>query len=171
MPIKETGRDWRHIFNQWVSLKRRAPGIIGGEAVSFYKQSFKRQGWLDGSLERWPPRKLREAKGRSKGKRGLLIQSGKLRRSIRVVKATKTHVVVGTDVPYAQIHNEGGRIRQTVKVKAHERTSKRGKRYDVSEHPRRVNIVIPRRQFMGRSKSLDGLIEERLTKEIKRIFK
>ncbi|SFF31970.1 phage virion morphogenesis protein [Thermoflexibacter ruber] len=42
--------------------------------------------------------------------RGLLIKSGKLRRSIRVASISADTVTIAAKEPYAQIHNEGGQI-------------------------------------------------------------
>ena len=93
---------------------RGLPIVVGNEVVNWSKESFSKQGWTDNSFAPWRKRKgnLKKGKGRA-----ILVQSGRLRRSIRVIRATGNSVVVGTDVPYAKIHNEG--FFGTQSVKAH----------------------------------------------------
>lgn len=138
-------------------FKDAYPRFVGNMAVNFYKDSFKRQGFIENSsVKRWDKRK-NDSKGKG---RAILVKTGRLRRSIRIIRSGMGYVVVGTDVPYAKIHNEGGVIRTTQSVgsynrKAHKRTWK-GKRQNVSAatisaHKRRVNTEIPQRQFIGAS--------------------
>jgi phage gpG-like protein len=137
-------------------FKDAYPRYVGNMAVNFYKDSFKRQGYIDTGFKKWDKRK-NDAKGKG---RAILVKTGRLRRSIRIIRTGLGYVVVGTDVPYAQIHNEGGVIRTTQSVrsynrKAHKRTWK-GKRQNVSAanigaHKRKVNTQITQRQFMGAS--------------------
>lgn len=170
-------------------LNRKYPAIAGSHAVSFYKQSFRRKGFIDKRMDKWPAR-LPTKKGKG---RGLMINTGKLRRSIRVTRKGFGFVVIGTDVPYAQIHNEGGTISGTFKVKAHKRrvtsnvkvtstnlttkkTTTRKRRLqtgvaNVRSHNRTVNTKIPQRQFMGQSEVLMKRITMNLSHELKQIFK
>lgn len=61
---------------------------------NFDKESF------DGNS--WQPRKNNYQSGRK-----LLVKSGDLRRSIRIRKVSKKIISLATNVPYAQVHNEG----------------------------------------------------------------
>lgn len=140
------------------AYKERYPRIVGNMAVNFFKDSFRRQGFIkDTSLERWDPRKVNPKKG---GKRNILVKSGALRRSVRIIRSGPGYVVVGSDLPYAKIHNEGGTIRGTFRVRQYNRKSFtrtwKGKRQKVkastvSNHTRKVNTEIPQRQFIGLS--------------------
>lgn len=81
--------------------------------VNFFKQNFRRQGFLDGSLTPWDKRVLNIGTAR-----GVLIQSGKLRDSIHAVSRGVDRVIYQTDpLPYAKIHNEGGEIIVTERMK------------------------------------------------------
>ena len=97
-------------------------------------------------------------------------------------------IIVGTDTPYAEIHNEGGHINKTVQVRGHYRhsfkktkkgtgiwslKSKRerkktvrlqtGRRF-VRGHKRKMNTRIPQRKFIGVSAILERRIERALDK-------
>ena len=105
-----------------------------------YRGSFRNQGFADGSAK-W--------KGRHKDKdegRAILVQSGDLRRSVKTEVVGKS-ILLSTDVPYAQIHNEGGTIATTQSVRGHKRKTRKGNT-DVSAHTRNVNTKMPQRQFM-----------------------
>lgn len=129
-------------------------------AVRFSKQRFVQKNWIDTTPEPWKPRKQKDS-GR------LMVKSGRLKRSIREVSRTATSVTIGTDVPYARIHNEGGIMRETVQIKAHSRKrSARQKRgtgdIKVKAHSRRMNVRIPPRPFIGESKALHNKIEKKM---------
>lgn len=140
---------------------RAMPRVVGNTAVNFYKDRFRRGGWQDVRFQPWTPRKRHH-----KRKRALLVRTGRLRRSIRIVRISSDSVVVGTDVPYARIHNEGGRISTTQNVRAHLR---RGR--PVRAHSRRVNATIPQRQFIGASRLLTrrlvAVLNEMLARSMK----
>ena len=93
------------IENKLERVLSELPAMVGAKVVQFSNQAFRNQGFTDESLETWTPRKSETAK--SEG-RAILVQTGRLRRSIRVITSTLDSVTIGTDVPYAQIHNQGG---------------------------------------------------------------
>ena len=159
-----------------------APGMLGNMAVNFFLDRFRYQNWLGATTEPW--RQRRRNKGRNAG-RAILIQSARLRRSIRLTKVSGLTAHIGSDVPYARVHNEG--FRGTVSVKAHSRNrygkekigtgkfnksgSERMKTVQritgtgqVKAHTRKVNI--PRRQFMGNSPVLNKQLQRKLMAEL-----
>lgn len=159
-----------------------APTMLGNDAVNFFLDSWKRQGWLGDSLEPW---RKRSSNAKRNSGRAILMDTGRLRRSIRIIRTSTGSVTVGTDVPYARAHNEG--FRGTVSVKAHNRNrytrskegtgkfSKKGiermktvQRIGstgmVKAHTRKVNL--PKRQFMGESPYLTKLLARRLQAEL-----
>jgi len=171
--MKETLAFTRKL-DKLTKLYPRLPKIAGVVAVNFSKERFRSQNWLDNTTKPWKSRK-RNTKGR-----GTLIKSGRLKRSIRLVRTTPNSATIGTDVPYAQIHNEGGRINVTQSVSAHSRKAhsrrRKGRKETVKEHTvkahsRKINFIMPRRQFMGTSAVLDKKIERTLTAEIMRALK
>lgn len=172
----------KQIEKHFKSVLLYAPGLLGNDAVNFFLDRFAQSNWIGNSVQFWQKRSTKAK--RNKG-RALLIDTGRLRRSIRIVRITGMAVTIGTDVPYAKAHNEG--FKGVVKVKAHARNrytrektgtgkfTKRGKERmktvsrisgntSVSGYERRVNI--PRRQFMGNSPFLEGKLKRRLQAEL-----
>ena len=141
------------------SFMRRLVNRSGVIAVNFSKERFVKKDWLDGtSRQSWDKRK--------KADRGsLMVRSGRLKRSIRKMSEGDYFVYVGTDVPYAQIHNEGGEINKTVTVRTHSRTRK-GRTETVKSHRRKMNIKMPKRQFLGDSNALAKRLERFANVEI-----
>ncbi|MCG8713828.1 hypothetical protein G1L01_13390 [Tenacibaculum finnmarkense] len=132
-------------------------GVI---AVKFSKDRFRQsqKNWVDTSQEKWTPRKQKRAGS-------LLVGpgSGRLKKSIRKISEGKYYVLIGTDVPYAQIHNEGGTIKATARIRAHSRTRKgRNQPIKVKAHTRQMNTKIPKRQFLGESAVLALRLENHM---------
>lgn len=147
---------------------RTLPTKIGAVAVRFSKDRFRQRNWIDRTQENWPKRK--RSNGRKRDNRAVLVDSGRLKKSVRKTFASQEKIIIGTDVPYAQVHNEG--FKGTVKVKAHtrRRTSGRSRdrsqdsEYEVKAHSRKVDI--PKRQFIGESKVLTEQIEKTIQEHI-----
>lgn len=143
------------------------PTQIGNAYHNFFLDRFQEQGWRDGmTLQKW---RARATNGKQKQKRALLVQSGRLRRSIRM-KAMQDRVLFSTDVPYAKVHNEGGTIKTTQSVRSHVRR-RRGKAHKVSSHNRKVNTTMPQRKFMGASAFADQKIIKQIERQLNKVFK
>jgi len=84
--------------------------------------------------------------------RGVLIKSGRLFRSIRILKKSGSRRVVGSTVPYAKVHNEGLRVQGTARVRSHTRRPRRRASHTVRAHTRSVNFKMPKRPFLTDSK-------------------
>lgn len=95
--------------------KRNRRGLsksIGKISSEFFKASFVKEGKTDRGFQAWDQRNF-EFPGK---KRALLKKSGALNRDIRyTTKPNQTRVF--TTLPYSGIHNEGGRIRVTAKMR------------------------------------------------------
>ncbi len=168
---------------------KKLPRKVGKEVVRYSNQRFREQGW-DGVP--WQKRKNPNSK-QNKG-RALLIQSGKLRRSIRIIEANSTTVTVGTNLPYAKVHNEGYSGTQTVqahtrniKYKAHysdlssknakgkykTRTKTQTYESKVQSFTRRMRT--PKRQFIGDSpymrRNLVRIVQAEFNTELKPFIK
>lgn len=168
MPLKHSS----NIKNQMAKLKLFAKNdvqrIVGVEAVKFFKDSFIQQGWTDVNTEPWKQRKTKD-KG-TKGNRKVLEKTGALMNSIQYEIRGNKIVVMSKDIPYAQIHNEGGVISTTQKVRSHTRRTRSG-RSKVRAHTRQIEFTMPKRQFMGNSQELNKKIELIIAKRIKKILK
>ena len=163
--------DFARKLDALVTTYSRLPTEIATIAVNFSKERFREQAWFDQTKEPWTPRK-RARKGSGRRSQTLLVDKGRLKRSIRKISATTDKVVIGTDVPYAEIHNNGGVINQVVSVKQHTRKahsrSRKGRKESVKEHivkshRRKMNVRIPARPFLGNSQELQRRILEHIT--------
>lgn len=148
----------------------RLPKIMGIAATNFFKDNFKRQGYS--GEKQWQPRKPNFI-APDNSKRGILIgkRGGTLRRSIRIIELTNNSVRVGSTLPYAKIHNEGGTIIQRPTFRQRMFFSYLSEKYNKEKNTSLANrlaamsaasklvINIPQRKFFGPSKRLDAHIK------------
>ena len=89
--------------------KKKLPVAIGAIAKSHYLKAFRAEGFTDDVYSPWKARTTKnKSDRRNKARRGLLVNRGHLRRSIRVVRATFNRVEVwSTGIKYARFHNRG----------------------------------------------------------------
>ena len=117
------------------------PKILGNIALVHFRKSFRDEGFTDETLSKWVPRKHQnKADRRTKRRRALLVDSGNLRKSLRVKSANFRSIRVGSyGIPYAERHNKG-------------------------------LGGMPKRQFIGRSAMLRRKMEDRIGREIRKVF-
>lgn len=140
--------------------------------VNEVKENFRRQGYVNAGDVFIPWRATKTKKAAKLGKKmgsGILVQSGALKRSVRKGGNFNT-VKVYTDIPYAEIHNSGGRISGTWRIGAHVRKIKSGKFVPVQTHSRSVNFTMPRRQFIN-APYLNKMAVREYEKRLLRIMK
>lgn len=137
----------RDIERKYRGVYARLPLLLGNEAVNFTLDNFRLQGFMGNSFQRWLPRKKSKWGNRDRTGAAILIQKGRLRRSIRIIRLNADSVTIGTDVKYARAHNEGMSLGLIQTVKGYSTRSGVVR----SAHTRRINMRIPRRQFMGDS--------------------
>ncbi|MEN9447129.1 MAG: hypothetical protein RJA25_419 [Bacteroidota bacterium] len=149
--------------------------IIGVEAINHFKQSFEDEGFTDKSLDKWDTRK---SKRLTRNEQKTLSDTGELAESIDYRVEGNT-VIIYSDKPYAQIHNEGGEITVTPKM----RSFFIAKHYEAKEAGNTEaqdmwqamffsdKITIPKRQFIGDSEMLNVKIKDKITRELDNIFK
>lgn len=140
--------------------------LMSNEAVNYFKGSFRRQGW---NGKPWQKRKA-NAK-RNKG-RAILTDTARLKNSIEKKKLTGLTQYIGTDVPYARVHNDGGEITTHPRSELFTRNrSKKGKfkkgvkagqgfTYNGGTHK------MPQRQFMGSTAGLTKQLQKILTQQM-----
>lgn len=164
MPIKIEGDGLKKLNSlQRAPFLRKMVKEAGVIAIRFSKDRFVHKNWLDKTRKPWQKRE-RHDRG------SLMIRTGRLKRSIRKVREGAFYVVIGTDVPYAQIHNEGGQIKKNVRVRAHRRRTKRGM-VPVEAHQRKMNLKMPKRQFLGDSAFLSKYISRHMMQEVEKRLK
>lgn len=149
--------------------------VMGVEAKNHFVINFSRQGFLDDTVDPWQKRKNKKGSGR-----GILIKSGDLRRSIRIIRQTRNGVVIGSDLKYARIHNEGGIINKasrnaTINFKIKSNGSSRFAKAKNANFQQDVNIKghqirMPKRQFIGNSGYLTRRLAMMLRAEIRKVF-
>ena len=155
------------------------------ELTDEFDQNFERQAFFS---EPWQRRK---SPIRDKG-RAILTDTGQLRRSIKS-KTTENSVIFYTDLPYAEIHNEGGEIIVTKKMKGffwhkyYEATGAFGRKKDGSRRNDKrtiqlsdeaefwkflalkkvgTTIRIPRRRFLGTSPEVEQTVRNIIEENI-----
>ncbi len=179
MPIYGVNNLDKRIERLGKALQRTIPRRIGQDAENHFRASFKNGGFTDRTLVKWRPRKQQPRDRRGKAKaHTVLFQHGLLRGSVRLAQAYWNSIQVvagGPHVPYARIHNEGGWIRRQVTRRAHTRrahaaNTRRGRimrgEAHVRRHQARMNVYIPKRQFMGPSKALEATMRQTILKTI-----
>ena len=175
-------------FKPQLNKMVEAAGVL---AVNHFTKSFSDGGFTDEGLKRWEARKGEISGGiaKTRGKsRGILVKTGRLRRSMISRKFGSLSIKISTDAPYAKVHNDGGIVYR----RAHKRTStitrdvrgssgfvngvwKKGKKAKVQLAGSRHNVSassfkMPKRQFIGYSGKLNRQIIAFLDKNIKKQF-
>lgn len=92
-------------------IKRDLPKVLGNEAVNFFQDNIKQGIDSNGVAFKKRAGNLTSNEGRT-----VLTQRGTLRRSLRVVVSPNLATIVSS-VPYANIHNQGGQIQITPKMR------------------------------------------------------
>lgn len=91
------------------STKKDLPLQLANIAKRHFVQSFKDGGFRDVNLSPWAKRKANSR--RNKG-RALLVDTGAMRRSVKVIKASFDIIKVGSvGVSYAKYHNDPKKAR------------------------------------------------------------
>lgn len=139
-------------------------------AADLFDQNFERESFFG---QAWKPSQYVKAK-RQGGK--LLQKSGRLRRSIKY-QFKGNNIVFTSNVPYAEIHNQGGTINHPGGT-AYFYNKNKGETIWVSNrkavgknYPRtkKHNIDMPKRQFIGDSIQLKKEIENELNQLFKNL--
>lgn len=170
------------------TLLRQILRDIQVELADEFDRNFERQGFFS---ESWKRRK-----GPLRQNGHILVDSGALRRSIRT-KRSDTGVEFTSDLPYASIHNDGGSIKVTARMKRffwaryYAASGSFGRRKDgslrrdrrtvrlVSEaefwklmalKPVGSEIRIPKRQFIGNSPEVERSVTEIIEQNIEQYF-
>jgi phage gpG-like protein len=130
-----------------------ALAIAARDAVLHFKKSFDDEGFTDEGYSRWEKRKNYSRRGKSgsgspirsvKKYRKILTLTGKLKRSITIKLFSATKALIGTDSPYAAIHNQG----------------LMGKAW--GKH----SFKMPKRQFIGNSRKLERRTLAKITAKV-----
>ena len=131
--------------------------VAGKMAADFFKQSFVNEGFTDNQLEKWPEVKRRQdprVRGARATRKILTGDTGDLGESITYRRTAPGEVTISAEAfsnkgfNYAPVHNFG-----------------------VTDAGRKHNVVIPKRQFIGPSHTLEKLIDKEITRKMNEIWK
>lgn len=201
MDIKEFSKQLKNKKKELQALThRRMPVIAGKMAKEHFQENFRKEGFVNDGIHPWPRSRRLTSEGSGAGSNyGTLLSSRKhLYKSIKYIPGD-ARVTVSNDLVYAPIHNWGGDItvtprmkrffwaqyrEATGKSKEHTRGKKKGKQgraAKAKETPeakfwkrmaltKKKKLHIPKRQFLGPSKELTTMIEEKYEQEIYKIL-
>lgn len=167
--LQENERELRHAFERTIPLK------VSVEMEEFSKENFRQGGFVDNGLTPWK-RTLRQSfgKGEDALRTPLLSRNRNLMNSVQH-RYTPFKATVYNDLEYADIHNDGGPIQVTERMKRffwakfYETKSEMYKWLALK--PVGSIITIPKRQFIGDSATLRNNIEKIIEAEITRVLK
>jgi len=143
MTIRRTNRGFgfENKLRRIERLRGNLPRIIANDSLNWFLDGF-RQGGGKTDTGRWVSR--RRTARRNAG-RALLVDTGALKRDLRVRRLRPTQIILGTArIHYARRHNEGI-------------TDKLGRR-------------MPKREFLGNSKGLNKKNKKTILKELDKIL-
>ncbi len=150
----------------WKQLRQDLIEIAATEGENFFQSSFDKEGWTDVAFEPWQKRKeLLDYK--------ILTIDGNLRRSVKTFEKSLSRIVFGSDVEYAEIHNNGGIIPITKRSRGwfwimYKKTGNIKWKYLALTKAN--HFKMPKRQFIGESKTLLDKLDKILTGEITERF-
>lgn len=179
-------------------MRRKLPVIVGRMAKDHYQDNFRKGGFVNNGLQKWPvTRRQRSGSDSASATYGPLL-SGRnhLFESIKYVPGDY-RVKVANEVPYAAIHNEGGTVNPTVtpkmrrfawamyyKASGKKKGKKKTKKADMQENTaggfwkslaltkkQKLSIKMPTRRFLGESAELTKKINDRIEQEVDKIIK
>jgi phage gpG-like protein len=93
------------------NLLRDVARMAGVESVKFFKEIFRKGGFTDNSFQKWADKQS------PLGGKKLMYNRGTLMQSIKKTEESNKRVVVSSDTPYSEIHNEGGYVVVTAQMK------------------------------------------------------
>jgi phage gpG-like protein len=99
-------------------VNRVLPIKVGALAKAHFRENFRLSGFMNGGLRSWPATRRQQTggKGAAANYGPLLSRRNRLYGSIGY-KPGPGYVVIGTTLPYASIHNDGGTVSPTVTLK------------------------------------------------------
>lgn len=165
--------------------EKKIPKYLAIKTKNWFLEGFRNNGGqTDDSENGWTKRGFNRF---DKKTRNTLVNKGHLRRSIKILKATWNNITVGSyGLKYSAIHNFGGKIRITRKmrmfflammyevgggkVKIGSGKHQESKFwFNMSRHKGQT-ITIPKREYIGKSKKLEKIIADDIRQIINKVF-
>lgn len=167
---------------------RVLPIKIGALAKAQFQQNFRLGGFVNNGLTKWRPTQRQLNGGDSAAsKYGPLLSSRNMLYSSIAYTPFSGYVVIGTGVPYAGIHNQGGTVSPTVTGKMrkfawamyYKNGGCNGKGEPAAAgkwkalaltKKKKLAIKMPQRQFIGESAELSAAIGQTISNEVQKLF-
>ena len=161
----------------------RLPRTVGVIAVNHFTQNFHQGGWLDNGLHPWPRTKRQDSASPDAKYSPLTSRRNHLMKSIQATTAPG-QVTVENPVPYAAIHNDGGEVPVTQRMRRFawakvysiagiKKGQKQPKQLPAEAEmwkglalTKKTTLRIPQRQFMGDSAELREKIGKAVRKSL-----
>jgi hypothetical protein len=131
------------ILDKLQQTKSTLPKVLANDAKRFFLASWNKQGWDDGGIKPWAKRKKETKKTEGKA---ILVRTSTLRRAVATSLKTATFEKIKFEV-----------------------TMPKGEKYPI--YLNEGTNKMPKRQFMGDSKTLRKLLEKKLNLAIKEIWR
>lgn len=184
-------------------MRRKMPIRVGNMAKRHFQDNFRKSGFVDGGLHPWSKTKRQLSGGTSAASqhKPLLSNRNHLFNAVRYISGDY-RVKIVNDVPYAPIHNWGGKTNPTVtpkmrrfawamyyqaagKPKVGAKGRKSAEKAPNEEltpevqmwrglaltKKKRLQIKIPKRQFIGQSRELEERIHADVEKQLETVLK
>lgn len=166
-----------------------ALAIAARDAVNHFRKSFENEGFTDETLSKWEKRKNYSRRGKRNGGirsvlkyRKILYLKGNLKRSVRISSFSSSKQVISSNLPYSEIHNEGGVIPERTQVinfkktgsgfgsvQFHRKRTRRMKDDESNYFAQKANIgkvIMPKRQYIGNSRKLERFTQAKINAKI-----
>ena len=167
--MNDNAAHFERFIRDYAALKRKLPRMYGIEAVNLFKQNFDREGFIagEGRLIKWKPT------SRNTGRK-ILTKTRRLRKGIKIKSATPRKVTVGVDsnIKYAKIHNKGGKLEITPKMRRYfwAMFKETGDAYFKGMAlTKKTHFDIPARPFIGNTRAMRPRLDRRTIKELKNL--
>lgn len=168
--MNNNAKHFDQFISDYMALRRKLPRMYGIEAVNLFKENFDKEGFIAGKgrVKKW--KNTRRNTGRK-----ILTKTRRLRRGIHTKRISTNSVTVGVDsnIKYAEIHNKGGEIPITPKMRRYfwAMFAQTGDSYFKSlALTKQTHFTIPERKFIGKTDAMKPRLDRRTIKEFKKII-
>ncbi len=171
-------------------FRRKLPVKAGAKVKSIVQENFRLGGFQNGALEKWQETKRQSSGGGADARRGPLLSSRKVLYNGTGYTPRNGSVTIYNNVIYAGVHNAGGTThpKVTPKMRAYawaryyEETGKKGKKKGGKDDEgsfwkglaltkkQTLDIKIPKRQFLGPSKTVDTTLQTMIANDLNNIL-
>jgi len=144
-------KGWDKQFDNILDNVKHITDQVNDYLLAYFKRSFDTKSFDN---KKWKP---------SKNNKNTLVDSGDLKRSIKTVSKTVSEIHIQSNTPYSAIHNYGGKIKITDKMRKYfwsqyYKTKNNDWKYMAISKQKYINI--PQRQFMGETQEMMNEIEQ-----------